>query len=120
MHIHYLKKGQIGLSKKSNVDIEDVVVTRRPRPILTPEAREDHMINLAVDLAEKQLSDGTAATAVITHYLRLGTEKAKLERIKLEKETLLIAAKADAIDAEQNNESLVQKVMDSMKSYGMT
>lgn len=102
----------------ARTDIVEGVATRR-KPVLTPEARENQMIGYAVDLAEKQLRAGTASAAVITHYLRLGTEKAKLERVKLEKEITLVAAKAESISSEQNNEALVKQVMESMKSYGM-
>ena len=45
---------------------------RRHRPALSPEARENQMISYAVDLAEKQLIEGTASSQVITHYLKLG------------------------------------------------
>ena len=38
------------------------------RPAITPEARENQMIALAVDLAERQLLEGTASSQVITHY----------------------------------------------------
>lgn len=37
------------------------------RPALTPEARENQLISLASDLAEKQLREGTASSQVITH-----------------------------------------------------
>ena len=48
---------------------------KKMRPALTPEARENQMISLAVDLAEKQLMEGTASSQVITHYLKLGSTK---------------------------------------------
>ena len=47
------------------------------RPALTPEARENQLVSLAVDLAEKQLREGTASSQVITHYLKLGSTKRK-------------------------------------------
>ena len=50
------------------------------RPALTPEAREGQLVSLAVDLAEQQLRDGTASSQVITHYLKLGSMREKLER----------------------------------------
>ena len=56
------------------------------RPALTPEARENQMISLAVDLAEKQLREGTASSQVITHFLKLGSSKEKLEKEILEKQ----------------------------------
>ena len=43
------------------------------RPALTPEARENQLIALAVNLAEKQLREGTASSQVITHYLKKST-----------------------------------------------
>ena len=49
------------------------VPKRRVRPALTPEARENQLISMAVDLAEQQLIDGTASSQVITHYLKLGS-----------------------------------------------
>lgn len=104
---------------RAKLDVEDVEVVRRQRPLLSPDAKENYMIGLAVDLAEKQMIDGTASAAVITHYLRLGTEKAKLERVKLENENKLLDAKARQIDSSQDNESLAKQVLESMKDYGM-
>ena len=65
--------------------------SRKIRPALTPEARENQMISLAVDLAEKQLIEGTASSQVITHYLKLGTMNHKLELEKLKKENELLS-----------------------------
>lgn len=42
--------------------------SRSRRPALTPDARENQMISLAVDLAERQLEEGTASSQVITHF----------------------------------------------------
>ena len=103
---------------RSNHSVEEGIAT--VRPIFDPETRENQLIGYAVDLAEKQLKDGSASAAVITHYLRLGTEKSKLERVKLQKEILLIASKADSITSGQDNSDLSQRVLDAMKSYGMT
>lgn len=96
--------------------VEDVKVTRR-KPAMNPEAREQQMIGYAVDLAEKQLIEGTASAAVITHYLRLGTEKTKLERLKLEKEIKLVEAKADSIESSARSEELYSQAIEAMKSY---
>lgn len=96
--------------------VEDVNVTRR-KPAMNPEAREQQMIGYAVDLAEKQLIEGTASAAVITHYLRLGTEKTKLERLKLEKEIKLVEAKADSIESSARSEELYSQAIEAMKSY---
>ena len=50
------------------------------RPALTPEARENQLIYLATNLAEQQLLDGTASSQVITHYLKLGSTKERIEK----------------------------------------
>ena len=80
--------------------------TRRLRPALTPEARENQMISLAEDLAEKQLLDGTASSQVVTHYLKLGTMKYKLEMEKLREENELLKAKTEAIQSSARIEEL--------------
>ena len=71
---------------------------RKRRPAMTPEAREQQMIALAVDLAEKQLQEGTASSQVITHYLKMGSMKERLERERLEEENKLLRAKTKAYE----------------------
>lgn len=87
------------------------------RPGLTPDSREQQMINLAVNLAEKQLRDGTASSQVITHYLKLGTERARLEQVKLANETALLEAKTEAIKSGKRMEELYERAIKAMQSY---
>ncbi len=91
--------------------------TRRMRPALDPEAREGQMISLAEDLAEKQLRAGTASSQVITHYLKLATAKAQLEKEKLKQENKLLAAKTDAIETQKRVEELYLNALNAMKGY---
>lgn len=91
--------------------------TRRIRPALSPEARENQMISLAVDLAEKQLIEGTASSQVITHYLKLGTMNHKLELEKLEKENALLKAKTESLQSSQRMEELYADAIKAMQSY---
>lgn len=90
---------------------------RKIRPALTPEARENQMIALAVDLAEKQLLEGTASSQVITHYLKLGTMKEKIEREILEKQKELIEAKTENLQSAKRIEELYKEALDAMKNY---
>ena len=90
---------------------------RRLRPALTPEARENQMISLAVDLAEQQLMDGTASSQVITHYLKLATMKERLEREKLEKENELLRAKTEALQTARHVEELYENVINAVSRY---
>ena len=89
---------------------------RRP-PATTPEARENQMIALAVDLAERQLSEGTASAQVITHYLKLGTTRETLEKEKLTRENELLKARSDAIASAQKSEELYANALAAMRSY---
>ena len=91
--------------------------SRKIRPALTPEAREMQLISLAVDLAEKQLIEGTASAQVITHYLKLGSTKEKLEREKLEEENKLLRAKTENLQSQKNIEEAYLKAINAMKRY---
>ena len=88
-----------------------------PKPAPTPEARENQMIALATSLAEQQLLDGTASSQVITHYLKLGTMKEKLEREKLEEENKLLRAKTEALQSSKKVEELYLDALNAMKGY---
>ena len=88
-----------------------------PRPALTPEARENQLICLAIDRAEEQLRNGTASSQVITHYLKLGSSTARLEREILEKNKALIDAKTQAMQSTQRIEELYKNAMDAFKRY---
>lgn len=90
---------------------------RRP-PARTPEARENQLIQAAVDLAEKQLSDGTASAQVITHYLRLGTTRERLEKEKLARENELLKAKTEALQSVKHIEELYENAIVAMRAYG--
>lgn len=90
---------------------------RKGRPATTPEAREAQMVNLAVELAEKQLRDGTASAAVMTHYLKLGSKKEILERQILEKQSVLIEAKASSLSKDKDSDSLAKAAIEALKGY---
>lgn len=82
----------------------------------TPEARENQLINLAVDLAEKQLSEGTASSMVITHYLRMGSPKERLEREKLERENDHLKAKIAVLESGQRSDEMYTR---ALKAFGI-
>lgn len=94
-----------------------VATKKRRPPAKTPEERENQLISLAVDVAEKQLMEGTASAQVITHYLKLGTTKERLEKEKLERENELLKVKAEAYESQKNIESLYKNAIEAMRSY---
>lgn len=87
------------------------------RPALTPEARENQLIYLATELAEQQLRDGTASSQVITHYLKLGSTKERIEKEILEKQKELISAKTEALQSAKRVEELYANAINAMKRY---
>ena len=90
---------------------------KKIRPALTPEARENQMISLAVDLAEKQLQEGTASSQVITHYLKLGSMRERLEREKLAEENKLLRAKTKSIEEAADMKDLYVNAIKAMARY---
>lgn len=99
------------------VDSKQTKTMPKQRPAMTPEARENQMIAYAVDLAESQLRDGTASSAVICHYLKLGASTAKLEKEKLEKENALLVAKVEALESSKRIEELYTKAIKAIGVY---
>jgi len=87
------------------------------RPALSSEAKENQLVSLAVDLAEKQLREGTASAQVITHYLKLATTREKLEKERLEEENKLLRAKTEALQSAKNVEELYKEAMNAMRTY---
>lgn len=90
---------------------------KKGRPALTPEARENQLISLSIDLAEQQLLEGTASSQVITHFLKLGSTRERLEREKLEQENKMLKAKTEAIESSQRVEELYANALNAMREY---
>lgn len=87
------------------------------RPALTPEARENQMISLAMDLAEQQLRDGTASSQLITEFVKRGSTKARLEKEILAEQKELMAAKTANIKSAERIEALYEKAIAAMQLY---
>lgn len=92
-------------------------MARMRPPADFPESRENQLIDAAVNLAEKQLLDGTASPSVITHYLRLATGRERLEREKLERENEVLRAKAEALESNRRIEELYENAIKAMRTY---
>lgn len=91
---------------------------RKPwAPASTLEGRENQLISLASSLAERQLSDGTASSQVITHFLKLGSTREQLEKARLENENLLLAAKVDQMASAKRVEELYAEALKAMRTY---
>lgn len=91
--------------------------TNSDKPAPSNEARENQMIALAIKLAEKQLIEGTASAQVITHYLKLGSSKERLEKELLEKQKELVDAKTQNLQSSKHTEELYSRALEAMRSY---
>ena len=90
---------------------------KKSRPAIDPENRMQQMVSKALDLAEKQLEEGTASSQVITHFLKYGTEKSKLEAEKIRYENELLQAKKVAIESQKSSEELFAKAIKAFATY---
>ena len=100
---------------KKNTPGEAAVASARPAT--SPEAQEQYMINLTMQLVERRLREGTASSAETTHFLKLATMKADLEKKKLEEENKLLRAKTETLQNAKHSEELYEKAIAAMKKY---
>ena len=91
--------------------------SRKMRPALSPEARENQMISLAMDLAEQQLRDGTASSQLITEFVKRGSTKSRIEQEILEEQKELIEAKTQSLKSAQRIEELYANALNAMRNY---
>lgn len=90
---------------------------RLGKPATTTEGRENQLVSLAVDLAEKQLSDGSASAQVISHYLKLGSTRESLEQERLARENDLLRARVEQLASTKRIEELYESALNAMRTY---
>lgn len=89
----------------------------KTRPALSPEARENQLIAMAYDLAEERLRNGTATSAEVVHFLRLGSTKERKELELLGKKIELDSAKTEALQSAKRIEELYSNAINAFKEY---
>lgn len=87
------------------------------RPATTLEGRENQVVSAAMDLAERQIKEGTASSQVITHFLKLGSTREQLEQERLQHENELTRVKIEAIESQKRVEELYKEALEAMRSY---
>lgn len=87
------------------------------RPALNPENREQQIINEAMNLAERQIREGTASSQVITHFLKAGSVKEKYELERLRNEVELLRAKTKALEEHSQLKEMYADAMNAFKYY---
>lgn len=91
--------------------------TERMPTAINDDTREQQLVYLATELAEKQLREGTASSQVITHFLKLGTRKAELEAENLRLQSELLKAKTEAIERDKNMGEAYERAIMAMRRY---
>ncbi len=90
---------------------------KKRAPALTPEAREQQMISLAVDCVEERMRNGTASAQEYVHYLKLASTRQQLELEKIRNENELLIAKKQALEATRRTDEMYAKAISAMRSY---
>ena len=75
------------------------------------------MVSLAHDLAEEQIRNGSASSQVITHFLKLGSTRERLEQQRLEHENELTRVKIESLESQQRVEELYLEALKAMRNY---
>lgn len=102
----------------SKVKVSNSNVAPKLRPATNPDARENQMAALAMDLVEQRLRDGTASSQETTHFLKLVSSKARLEQERLKLENELVAAKTKALANTEEIKVLYEEALKAMRRYG--
>lgn len=87
------------------------------RPATTPDGRENQMIAMSMDYVEQQIKDGTVSSQVLTHFLKLGSSREKLEQERLAKENEMLVAKTEIMKSAKRVEELYADALSAMRSY---
>lgn len=92
-------------------------MSRRRSTARTPEAREDELAALAYDLAERQIREGSASSQVVTHFLKAGSRRERMEQMRMEHEIELMEVKKAQLEGQQRLEELFGDAIKAMRSY---
>jgi hypothetical protein len=90
--------------------------TRR-RPATSPEAREMQLADAAYDLAEDQIRSGTASSQVITHFLKAGSTRERIEQDRMRHEVELMEVKKQQLEGQKKIEELYMNALSAMRGY---
>lgn len=87
------------------------------RRATSPEAREQQLVSMAMDLAEQRIVKGTATAPEIIHWLKISSVREKYERENLQLEAELKRARTKQIGDADRNEALLNKALSAFKGY---
>lgn len=103
--------------RRSKTNTKPLDTSGKLSGVISIEAREGQLINMAMDVAEQRMRDNTASSQEIVHFLRLGSIRERYEREKLENENALLKAKVNALESQSQMIELYSKAIEAMRRY---
>lgn len=102
---------------RKTVEVHGESISKTRAPARTPQARENQLVNAAVELAERQIRDGSVSSQVLTHYLKLASSRERLEQEKLRGEINMNKAKEEQLASQKRVEEMYAEALNAMRSY---
>jgi len=104
------------MARRAATSLNRTKSTQKPA-MLSDDARKSYLTNLAMDLIEQRLLDGTATSQETTYFLRYGSKEAELKEQILESQRELYKAKAEALQSQKRSEELYERAIEAMRRY---
>ena len=104
----------------SETAVKSTKSTRRKKTVSSfksTEARENYLANLAYELIEKKIKDGTASSQILCMLVGMKSEKSQLENEKLRSDLDVANAKIKNLEKQTSSEELMEKALAAFKSY---
>jgi hypothetical protein len=79
--------------------------------------REMELADAAYDLAEEQIRSGTASSQVLTHFLKAGSMRERLEQERMGHEIELMQVKKEQLEGQKRVEELYVGALEAMRGY---
>ena len=99
------------MAKKEKVDLNLL------RSTMGPEDSIAEAQSLAMNLAKKQLREGTAKAQVISFFLDLGTKKSELELQILEEKKALLQAQTKSLTEQGDTKAILEEALKAFRKY---
>lgn len=96
---------------------EQVGTSKKRKPAINRKQRENYLVNLALDFVEEKLKNGTATSQEVVHFLRLATERERLENKRIESDLKVAEAKIKQIALAETTIELYENAIKAMNAY---
>lgn len=102
---------------KKKDESENHYVTPRQEPATDPDARQQQLIGYADALVEQQILEGTVSPQILTHFMKLASDRERSEQRRMHLEQLKLEAQIKTIESQANADELLERVLAAVKTY---